>query len=284
MIFHTQNHTKSKKSLWAIIGFLLLTSVPALFALIHSKNFTAQLLTVGSLLLIIGMVSCYVYGYARLQYTITDTHLIIRFLRTTYIPLHDIVSIHLVENCLQFLRYKIVGLGWININQGYFMTKNGKAMVYLSGIKNGIWIETPFHNYLISPENPDQFIKSLSSLTSDCLVDAEIELSEDESTSLLKKSIVLGWIFIGLSQVYMFFRWSRLPSIIPLHFNAQLQPDGYGNKTHALWFSLLNLVLACLLLWAAHWCIRQKAAFHGWIVFLIGIGLYLVTYSFIFLY
>lgn len=71
-----------------------------------------------------------------------------------------------------------------------------------------------------------------------------ISIIPDKTDKLLE---VASLALLLAMFVYALTAWSGLPDIIPIHFDAKGQPDGYGARLHIFFSPLLSLVLYTLL-------------------------------------
>jgi uncharacterized membrane protein len=77
------------------------------------------------------------------------------------------------------------------------------------------------------------------------------KLADVKKTNWLQKES-LRLVIIALPFLFLALFWTELPDQIPLHWNLQGQPDGYGSKFAFLGLAALNLLLFGLFLLLPH--------------------------------
>lgn len=54
---------------------------------------------------------------------------------------------------------------------------------------------------------------------------------------------VVGWVIILFHWVFTWWHYAELPEIIPIHFNARGEADGFGSKSKLATLPIINTIL-----------------------------------------
>ena len=80
-----------------------------------------------------------------------------------------------------------------------------------------------------------------------------------------KKKEAIIWLILLLPFIYAFIVWSKLPDLVPTHFNVKGEPDDYSKKAFALLLlPVMNVIIYFILFFIPHIDPRKKNyAFFG---------------------
>lgn len=113
-------------------------------------------------LLILGIAWLYGHAFRALTYTVTDRGLHIRYLGSSLIPWSEIQSMEKVQPFhLDLVR--IYGLHFNDFCQGMFSSRLGRAQIWWVGEKEAVFLRTTKRNYLMAPENIEEFMHTVES-------------------------------------------------------------------------------------------------------------------------
>lgn len=177
------------------------------------------------------------------------------------------------------LRFRLFGGSWPGVHWGTFTTSNvGNVQVYATRYKGTfILLEvSDGSRVLLSPEEPDSFLKALREKTGA----VSPELSGFQSSRRDRRFALGQFAIVTLAWVALIFYISSiypgLPDVIPVHFGLNGVPNRWGNKNElfllagvATIFPLMNAVSA----FKFGRYNRGLSAFLG-VVFLLTIGLF----------
>jgi hypothetical protein len=188
----------------------------------------------------------------RLHYDLTRNGLVIQWgLTRRHIPLESILDIvpgHSLTNPPAFRGLNIGGLrlGWGRLTDYGWLRFHTTA-----ALSDSLLVVTPEQTFVISPQQPDHFIKAWQarqSLGPTQRWSFSVRRSWPFSYSLL--SDPLTWWLLGLSSLaclalfgYLALNYPTLPRSLPIHFNAFGLPDRIADKSSLFNLPLLGLAV-----------------------------------------
>lgn len=199
----------------------------------------------------------YLFLISNLEYIADEEDILIYGalgLKKVHIPIKDIIGYSTSSEYLKCVR--LSGFGRSTFALGRFIfSKIGASETYITSNNNVIFIKTNDGCYAISPKNVEGFEKFL---TSKGVMEKELDKNKDSSVNLHKdKSFIHTLIavsvviFILTLTPFVLYITGRLPSQMPLNFDASFLPVQYGTgKQFAISqaiYGVLNMaVLFCM--------------------------------------
>ncbi len=160
-IKHRVVSSTSIKIMTTIVSCILLMSIVLLVRMMYLQVFSTSLIF--ALLVLLGI--CLAVGYVvvlqpRYIEVTQDQVLIHRVVGVVTINIDDIVQVNRKKTMLYDMRR--FGSGGFCGNIGYFCSKDeGRYFAYVKDTRKMVYIQTTSRGYVISCEQPDQFIEEL---------------------------------------------------------------------------------------------------------------------------
>lgn len=244
------SQTKSS-FVWAII-LLLIIDVPIFALLFFSFQqvsvlffaLIAVLLIVDILVLSLGFLG------KRMAFTVQDNMFSISFgFSKRKIPYSEIKDVKVSETALLF---RLFGASWPGLHWGLYTAKDlGKVWVYSTKISGDfVLVELVDGNrILVSAEDAQALCNELNTKRDQFGTATEAQaLDKSKRFVYLQVATVAGAFFVFLG--YLLWIYPTLPETIPVHFDLNMVPNRWGNKSElfliagiAAIFPILNSVL-----------------------------------------
>ena len=243
---------KTKSNFFWIIILLLIIDVPILTLLYFSFQEISILFVVliAVLLTIDGTFLSLSFLTKKMNFTIKDNMFLINFgFSKRKIPYSEIkdVKVSEVTLLLRLFGASLPGLHW-----GLYTTKElGKVWVYSTKISGDfVLLElVDSSKIVISPEDSQALFNELNTKRNRFGTATHIQsLDSSNRFVYLQVATVFGAFFVFLG--YLLWIYPNLPEIIPVHFDLNMVPNRWGNKSElfliagiAAIFPILNSVL-----------------------------------------
>jgi hypothetical protein len=204
----------------------------------------AVLLIVDILVLSLGFLG------KRMAFTVQDNMFSISFgFSKRKIPYSEIKDVKVSETALLF---RLFGASWPGLHWGLYTAKDlGKVWVYSTKISGDfVLVELVDGNrILVSAEDAQALCNELNTKRDQFGTATEAQaLDKSKRFVYLQVAAVAGAFFVFLG--YLFWIYPTLPEIIPVHFDLNMVPNRWGNKSElfliagiAAIFPILNSVL-----------------------------------------
>ena len=259
------------------LGFILLTTVLYNILILILLKFTNSYV-VASLLKII-LVACNIYQiyymllYVSLKCSIDDQNLIIHAigsLKKIIVPLNEIEGYTTASGTIKGV--KLYGIASNSFAMGRFVIdKIGISRMFVTENKNIIYLKTVNMNYGVSPENFEEFEKTLISHN---LSKIEWEYKVNSSYHLHKdKHFIVPFIIVSIIILiltlnpFILYLKDMLPGTMPLNFDAKFNPIKMGTGKQFAFtqmiYGVLNMALLFCMYYASYFCAKydRKSAY-----------------------
>ena len=138
---------------FGVVFFFVYTEVPP-------NSVVAMAVLVPVIILVEGVMLWAVASIYRTRYIVTDNELIIKTSSiiggSKTIPLNTITS---AKRTLIPFGFRLFGASFHGGH--YYIPSIGRAFVAITNFRDGILIKTPNNNYIITPNNPDNFMENI---------------------------------------------------------------------------------------------------------------------------
>lgn len=229
---------RGKGVTWGVAGMVFSGTIlllPIIFTFISGKVEPPFVIIMG--LLFLGMVIMFGYftwAAKNMEYVLEENELVIKWaFNKKSIPLDTITGI---ERAIGSSSLKVVGASWPGFHLGSFTSPTGKGSVNLFATR--IWgeiilIRTKWEVIGITPEDAEGFLKELNEKLPELNSDRVTGSREETPISPWKDKrvialVVLTFIILLATGIYLIQAVPGLPSRVPMHYNLTGEVDRYG--------------------------------------------------------
>lgn len=243
---------KPQSSFFWVIILLLAIDVPILTLLYFSFQKISILFValIAVLLIVNGTFLSLSFFAKKMIFTVQDSMFFINFgFSKRKIPYSEIRDVKVTETTLLL---RLFGASWPGLHWGLYSAKElGKVWVYSTKISGDfVLLElVDGSKIVISPEDSQELSNELNAKRKQFGTATHIQaLDSSKRFVYLQVLAVFGAFFVFLG--YLLWIYPNLPEIIPVHFDLNMVPNRWGNKSElfliagiAAIFPILNSVL-----------------------------------------
>jgi hypothetical protein len=202
------------------------------------------------LLIIDGALLSLTFFTKKMNFTVQDNMFLVNFgFSKRKIPYSEIKDVQVSETTLLL---RLFGASWPGLHWGLYTAKDlGKVWVYSTKISGDfVLLElVDGGKIVVSPENSQVLCNELNTKRNQFGTATQVQaLDSSKRFVYLQVAAVSGAFFVFLG--YLLWIYPTLPEIIPVHFDLNMVPNRWGNKSElfliagiAAIFPLLNSVL-----------------------------------------
>lgn len=243
---------KPQSSFFWVIILLLAIDVPILTLLYFSFQKISILFValIAVLLIVNGTFLSLSFFAKKMIFTVQDSTFFINFgFSKRKIPYSEIRDVKVTETTLLL---RLFGASWPGLHWGLYSAKElGKVWVYSTKISGDFVLLELMDGskIVISPEDSQELSNELNAKRKQFGTATHIQaLDSSKRFVYLQVLAVFGAFFVFLG--YLLWIYPNLPEIIPVHFDLNMVPNRWGNKSElfliagiAAIFPILNSVL-----------------------------------------
>ncbi|MEO0227660.1 MAG: DUF1648 domain-containing protein [candidate division WOR-3 bacterium] len=174
------------------------------------------------------------------------------------IPMNEIEGIFEIEDFYKLKPIRSMGNGGLFGYYGVYTTKDyGNINCQLTRLKKILIIKSKKGYYAVSPEKPERLLEWFESTTGTTLIK---EVSKVEPIKMKASPLILlipDTIF-ALTLIMAILLYPQLPDKIATHFDANGNPDGWGNKVSFLYFGIIPQVIIMIICVISFFAMRDK--------------------------
>jgi len=240
------------------LGLTLMAAIAvvALINLLPGQNDLSRIFTITlGILLVLALMGLTVYWSViafKLHYYLSRNGLAIRWgLAQQLIPFETIQQIVPGQNLALSPTFKGINLGGLRLGWGQLVDFGQLKFLTTAPPGKSLFVVTPTKTYVISPSQPDQFLKAWQmrqGLTPTQVWANEVRRSWPFNYPLLADPF--AWWFLALAGVtclalfgYFSFIFVQLPRSLPVHFNAFGIPDRIADKSVLFTLPTIGLLM-----------------------------------------
>ena len=204
---------------------------------------------------IIGLFVVFLYAFYGMKYVLTNETLVIKWgLFKKVIPYSAIEDIEYSKG----RRYQGIREGGANV-PGFYLGKFklifegefSSVSLYATSLSNLLLIKIKDGKYYgISPKNGDLFYKLINERNPQIKekeIDTNKPLKQSPEVTLRNKRVGFGILILSLltaatTFIYFLYIYPQLSGTIPLHFDINGVPNGYGSKIELLYIQIFYLI------------------------------------------
>lgn len=251
---------EKSRNLYYILATFILYEIIILFVLSFANSYVLSLL-LKILLIVITIYQLYhIFMFTSLSYEFDDDNLYITsIVKKIKLPFSTIEGYNIQSGKIKGMR--LSGIGTNNFALGRFVIKKiGTTYMYVTGNKKILYLKAGESNYAVSPIEIEEMTRILNSNN---VCSLEWEHKWDKSVHLHKeKSFMVPFItvsiliFIITLNPFILYLFDKLPTKMPLSFDASFLPVDYGTGKqfafNQMIYGVLNMAVLFCMYYAAH--------------------------------